>query len=169
MKYEFITLDDTYKNNPKNFYYTEKEETCIDLTNLLKYDSKLRFPIAVFINGLLIRNDYFKFKNKILTINEDYYVYQDDRIYMIFTSIDKEDSGYIHQYRIDNFTISNDNKSTINIEDLIVIDDKNEVIAITLNGILYSEEFFEITEKTLVFTKFEPDFIDDITLMILKK
>jgi len=169
MKYEFITLDDDYKSNPKNFYHNDKEESIIDLTSLLAKNNKLKFPIAVFINGLLIRTDYFKFKNKLLTIDEDYYVYDDDRVYMIFTSTNSEENGYIYQYKLVNFTVLEENKSTISIGDPLVIDEINEVIGVMLNGVLYSEEFFEVTESTLTFTKFEPEYIDDISLMMLKR
>jgi len=168
MKYEFIRLSDDFKSNSENIYKDVNEDICIDMTKFLYENKKLKSPIGIFINGILLESINYKFENSKVTINKNYPIYPTDRIYMIFTSTDPNNSGYITQYKLFDFSILDD--SSISLIDPLVFDENKEIIAINVNGILYSTDLFTIEEdKTVTFSKYRPDTMDDVSILILKK
>ena len=167
MKYEFVILDNDFKNNPKHIYKNGDEDICIDLTDLISKNKKLKSPIGIFINGVLINSNFYKFENKVVTVNKEYPIFPTDRIYMICTSINSKNNGFISQYKINDFTILDDD--TITLVEPITLSSNKEVIAVVVNGIVYAYELFTIDNDTITFVKYRPDTEDDVSIMIFEK
>jgi len=166
MKYEFIVLDDTFKNNTQNIY-KENNNVCINLTNLFNENRNLKYPVGIFINGVLLDSIHYKFKSKVIKISENYPVYTSDRIYMILTSSSLENSGYIIQYKLNDFKIVEND--SIELLESLVDDTDNRVIAIIINGVVYSKELFELNGNIVKFNKYVPNVEDDVSALIIRK
>jgi len=166
MRYDFIVLDDEFKNNVGNIY-KENSSTCINLTDIINFNKGLKCPIGIFINGVLLKSSLYEFKNKIVKVDERYPVYANDRIYMIMTSSNDENSGYIFQNILNNFNIIDDN--SIELLDPLVNDINNRVLGIVINGVLYSTELFTIRNDIVEFIRYRPNNNDDVSVLILKK
>jgi len=167
MKYEFIKLEEDFKSNQRNFYLDENKDICIDLTEIFKINKKLKFPIGIFINGILLESVNYSFAKNKVVINKDYPVYSTDRIYMIFTSSSAGNSGYISQYKLYNFNVLDD--TTVNLKESLVLQANKTVIAVIVNGILYSTDLFKLNANTITFNRYRPDEKDDLSILILNR
>jgi len=163
MKYELVHLNDNFKN--KYIYKDNNESYCIDIDNLLKINTKLISPIGIFINGIFIEFSNYKFENNKIIVNKNYPVYSRDIIYILFVSVDPNNSGFLYQHRIDDFIIIDDNSISL-VEPLINI---SNIVAVIVNGIVYYKDLFNINDNKIEFIKYRPDIGDDLSILFFKK
>jgi len=146
LKYEFIRLSDDFKNN-KNFFYQKDQDdrNYLDLGEILDANKSLRFPIAIFINGVLLESSLYEFKNKIITFKGEYPIYSTDRIYLLMASTNMNNGGYVKQYICKNFAVYEDDNNSIIIDSGgFEFSSVRDVIGVIINGVLYGRENFEI-------------------------
>jgi hypothetical protein len=166
MKYEFIKLSDDYKGNPENLYTVSNNYYCIDLNNFFKEHRGLGIPISIFINGVFLERNFYKYENKIITVDNNYQVFPSDRIYVIFTS-SNENSGLISQYQLNRFSVVDD--TSIDLIEPLLVGKNEEVIAIIVNGVIYYKDLFSIDGEIVTLNDYRPDDKDVISVLILEK
>lgn len=143
MKYEFITLSEDFKNSKNTIYTNDNGNKCIDLTTIIEKNNNLKFPIAIFINGVLLESESYQFKNKTIIITDKSYpIYNSDRIYMLVASTNLNNAGYISQYICKKFNIHDANSIVVDAGILKLAN--KEIIGIIINGVLYGKETFSI-------------------------
>jgi len=182
MKYEFMSLSEDFRKNSNNLYENDNGDFCINLRETMNKNTRLKSPIAIFINGILLESSEYSFERDIVTIKNSYSVKPTDRIYIIFISTDPEKSGFITHLNIHDFEVIDED--TILSHTPIKSSFEKEVIAIVINGILYSNETFEIKDDTITFTSYRPSkgsvnstdddnmediSIDDVSVLILER
>jgi len=167
MRYEFIVLDENFKNNSNTFHNVANGDVILNFSDMIAKNRRLKYPIAIYINGVLMNPTHYKFEEKIITVSKNYKIYPTDRVYLIFASSNYEKAGYIIQYKVNDYTISDEYTLTL-VEPLIVGDDE-EVLGVTVNGVLYSTELFSMTDTTITFNEYTPENGDIVSLLVLRR
>lgn len=199
VKYEFITLTEQYKNGAGNIYCNDRNLCCISLTKMLQTKPKLNFPVAVFINGVLMESSEYEYENGVITfLNTEDTLRVTDKIYILMTSTDVKLAGYIKQYKksvsagsfrsdTGNFTVYDDTSLIITKNRLQYY--KKKIIAVAINGILYGAETFTVENNIdlgvteldknnheihvnvdrITFSLYRPDEKDDISILVLDR